>query len=58
MQRNEQLLSVIQAILSLADTFSSSDSEDSPLSQVANSVTTQNAQLEILKLLQDAKIEM
>lgn len=56
-QRDEQLLSVIQAMPSLTDASSSSDSEDPPASQVANSITT-NTQLEILKLLQEIKLQM
>ena len=57
-QRDEQLLSVIQSIPSLAETSSSSDSDDTPPSQIANSVITQNTQLEILKLLQDIRQDM
>ena len=58
MQRDKQLLSVIQTIPSLANASSSSDSEDSPPSQVANSTTTQTMQLKILKLSQDMQLEM
>jgi len=46
----------------LIDTSSSSDSESSPLSQpptqVANSVSADNMQLEILKLLKELKSDL
>ena len=60
-QRDSQLLSVIQSFLSLIETSSSSDSLVTQLSdlstQVANAITADNTQLEILKILQEVKSE-
>ena len=57
-ERDDQLFSVTQSITSLASASTSSDSEDSPQDQQANSITPQDTQLEILKLLHDLKVEL
>ena len=57
-QRDEQLLSVIQALPGLTPASSSSDSEDTPSIHAANSVSTDATQLEILRLLKELKTEI
>ena len=56
--RDSQLLSVIQSIPGLVAASSSSDSEDSPPQHIANSISTDNVQLEILKLLKELKTDI
>jgi hypothetical protein len=56
--RDSQLLSVIQSIPGLVAASSSSDSEDSPPQHTANSISIDNVQLEILKLLKELKTDI
>jgi hypothetical protein len=61
-QRDTQLLSVLQSLPSMIDPSSSSDSDATPLSlpptQTANAISADKTQLEILKILQELKVDM
>ena len=56
-QRDSEILSVLQSLPSLSRTSSSSDSEHSPPQQSVNALQD-NTQLEILKLLREIQMEM
>ena len=55
---NSKILSVLQQIPGLSETSSSSEESQEEHAQAANSIVTDNVQLEMLKLLREIQLDL